>query len=405
MSAQPFGFNVHLRYIKDIGAFYKRMDSLRPASLTIMIDKDEHIPHVLDLAARYQNTLIVARPYHEMDASFHLRPENDPLDRYWVASPADFIARWGVLGKGKNLSLYTMNEPLLKEDTPSERIERFNEWWRLTLPLARKEGVCLTGPNFGMGLPGLNAALSEWDERLDPFLRLLSQHRDHVYLGLHEYDPESQPFHMGRLMFMLARCKTMGIEPPRILLTEFGTDATTSPKNGYRARGWGGDLYLRKLTPAIRNIYMPLVEQGLLVGWHLFSYGNSGNWAAFDVETDQVFFDTLATIIASGSLKPTRPIPVVTVPDKPTQEAPVVKPNPTPQPPPQSIGEGEQSPARIKRTITITAETTDEEWAQIGVVAVSALDALSKLAGLGEPIKTLLSRIVISDLSEGATAS
>lgn len=399
---QPNGFNIHLRYVKDIGKLYRRMDSLQPAVQTVMIDKDEHIPFVLDLAARYPQTLIVGRVRDVNDGGFHTEPVNDPQQRKYIASPNDFLNRWGALGQGKNLSLYTLNEPMCKEDMTDDEIKRLTDWYVETVNLAKGRGISLTGPNFGYGQPGLNRPVNDqWDARLDPLLYNLSANRDTMFLALHEYGP-GEPHHLGRLLFMLARCHELKILAPKIVIPEFGLDSTTSPQNGYKARGLSGDAYVKQMSPVIKRIYMPLVEQGILLGWCFFSYGNSGGWDAFDVEDDEPFFDTLSYAIASGSMKPTKPIP----PYFPPPEPPVViEPPPAPVEPPPPAPEVPPEPALKKFIYTITVEATDEQMAQVATLSALALDALNKLAGASGPIKELLSHLSIQYQSpqEGQT--
>jgi hypothetical protein len=330
MSVQPFGFNVHLRYVQDIGKLHERMRFFKPSVCVVMADdnpppKEDQTVYIQEFAARYPQTLIVARVKHDHDAGYHMPPPNDPQKREYIASPIDFLNKWGHLGRN-NMTLYALNEPLASEQTTDADVQKLIKWCTEVIELAVQRGISVTIGNFGMGQPALNKQLNEWDSRFDPLLILLSKYRDHVFAGLHEYGPE-EPFHWGRILFMLARCKKLGIQPPRVVVSEFGVDATTDKRNGYKARGWSGDFYVRQMVDVYKNVYMPLVDQGIVKGTCLFSYGNSGGWGSFDVEGDQSFFDTLTNVIGSGSLKPTRPIPPITVPDPPPD--PVIVPPPT----------------------------------------------------------------------------
>lgn len=328
MSVQPFGFNIHLRYVQDIGKLHERMRFFKPSVCVVMVDdnpppKEDQTVYIQEFAARYPQTLIVARVKHDHDAGYHMPPSHNPDNREYVASPVDFLNKWGHLGRN-NMTLYALNEPLASEQTTDADVQKLIKWCTEVIELAVQRGISVTIGNFGMGQPALNKSLNEWDSRFDPLLILLSKYRDHVFAGLHEYGPE-EPFHWGRILFMLARCKKMGIQPPRVVISEFGVDATTDKRNGYKARGWSGDFYVRQMVDVYKNVYMPLVDQGIVKGTCLFSYGNSGGWGSFDVEGDKPFFDTLETVIGSGGLKPTRPIPPITTPD------------PTPEPPPPIV--------------------------------------------------------------------
>lgn len=343
MNQNPFGFNIHLRYVKDIGKLYERMDAIKPAVCVVMVDdnpppKEDQTPYIQQFAAKYPNTLIVGRVKHDHDAGYHLPPPNDPQHRTDIASPNDFLNKWGHLGRG-NISLYALNEPLASEKTSAADIEELILWCVMTIKEAVRRGISLTIGNFGMGQPALNTNGTEWDARFDPILKLCSQYRDTIFLGLHEYGPE-EPFQWGRINFMLARCRTLGIEPPRVILSEFGVDATTDKRNGYRARGWDGDYYMRRLIEVYNLIYMPLIAQGIIKGTTLFSYGNSGGWESFDVETDAAFFATLDTALKAGSFKVVTPPP-----------APVPTPPPTPPDAPMP-----RSEIDIRKIATLRAE-------------------------------------------------
>lgn len=335
MSVQPFGFNIHLRYLKDIGKLHERMRALKPSVCVVMVDdnpppKEDQTVYIQEFAARYPQTLIVARVKHDHDAGYHLPPPNDPEKRPYVASPTDFLNKWGHLGKN-NMTLYALNEPLASEKTDDADIQKLIKWGSEVIEQAVSRGVSVTIYNFGMGQPALNATTTEWDKRFDPLLVQLSKHRDTIFLGLHEYGPEER-YHWGRLEFMLARCAALKIPPPRIIISEFGVDATTDKRNGYKARGWSGDFYMHKMVDIYSRLYMSLVDQGIVKGTCLFSYGNSGGWGSFDVEDDKPFFDTLTDAITSGSMKSAKPLPP---PEPPAPALPFV-------PIPAHIGNGEQ---------------------------------------------------------------
>jgi len=312
MITQPFGFNIHLRYVKDIGKLHERMRALNPSVCVVMVDdnpppKEDQTIYIREFAARYPQTLIVARVKHDHDAGYHKPPVNDPENRPYVASPTDFINKWGHLGRN-NMTLYALNEPLASEKISDAEVATLIKWGSEVVELAVKQGVSVTIYNFGMGQPALNSTATEWDKRFDPLLIQLSKYRDTIFLGLHEYGPDER-YHWGRLEFMLARCAALKIPPPKVVITEFGVDATTDKRNGYKARGWSGDLYMRKLVDIYSRLYMSLVDQGIVKGTCLFSYGNSGGWGSFDVEDDQSFFDTLNAATTTGDMKSTKPPP------------------------------------------------------------------------------------------------
>ena len=98
------------------------------------------------------------------------------------------------------------------------------DWCVSVLKLAHQQGLRLVIGNFGVGHP---------DEKLiingafDPLIRALSGSPSK--LGLHEYwniNPVAeQPYHLGRFKYWLDRCKVLGVEDVKIIITEHGRDA------------------------------------------------------------------------------------------------------------------------------------------------------------------------------------
>lgn len=393
----PFGFNVHLRYMKDYGKFLRRMNDLNPAVLTVMVDdnpggKEDQTVYIKALAASLPKTLIVARVKHKMDGGYHTKPVGDP--RYWVASPTDFLNKWGDLGRG-NMTLYSLNEPNGKVPDVEHK-DRLVRWCCETMDEAAKRGISLTLPNFGTGLPDLGLT-SEWDATFDPILIALSKYRDQHYIGLHEYLP-GEPYRVGRLLFMLARCQTLNIPPPKIIITELGVDNDVSAdtRNGYKSRNWSGDYYMRALAATYKHTYSSLVGSGKLIGTCAFCYGNSGGWESFDVEDDQVFFDTLQALINSGGLTPTKPIPIIVPPPAPPTVEPPLPPAPPPaDPPPQ--------PARREREFKIIITATDEEAADIAARLMQLANAFTGFSDLWRSVKPIISIHDLSLKKEGTT--
>jgi hypothetical protein len=157
-------------------------------------------------------------------------------------------------------------------------------------------------------------------------LAALSKGRDLHTLGLHEYLPE--PGRIGRFKAMIERCTMLGIQPPRMVVTEFGWDSDGGSQNGYKSRGIDGADYAMKLIDLVETVYRPYVDDGTLLGLNVFSYGNSGSWANYDVENDVGFWDT----ISGWHYEPTpipkpepAPAPVVPPPTITTNYAEVVK--------------------------------------------------------------------------------
>src|SRR5690348_14392486 len=122
------GFNVHLRYLKSKSRFFERMRRLQPSTLTVMIDDSAHWPYIKEVASVLPETLVVARVKTDNDGGYHTKPQApEHKDRYWIASPDDFLSTWGHLGQD-NMSLYALNEPSGAVGDAGQ-VERLNQWF------------------------------------------------------------------------------------------------------------------------------------------------------------------------------------------------------------------------------------------------------------------------------------
>jgi hypothetical protein len=323
---RPISVNAHIRYMKAYeGGFLPWIKQLNPAVLVTMVDdnppgKEDQTPYIQQLAAQIPHTRVVARVKHDLDGGFHTKPQTDP--RRWVADPDDFLNKWGHLGK-RNMSLYALNEPDdgIDDDgkVDPEKVKRLNEWCVAVMEKAAARDISVTIANFGTGIPA--EVTRQWHFAFDPILCCLSKYRDLHLLGLHEYLPD-EVFRVGRFRFMLSRCKELGIPPPRVIITEHGVDTDGGPRNGYRSRGWSGAQYGDILLDVYQRIYRPFVESGVIAGLCVFSYGNSGGWESFDVESDKDFKDKL---LAAPE--------IVVKADPPSPQPPSTPPDPDPVPP------------------------------------------------------------------------
>lgn len=311
----PLGVNAHLAYV-DIGKLIERMQWLRPRTLVGFIDSDNDMPKVRTLKAALPDTLVIGRAYLKdgVEGKFHLQPEAPGDIREYIAAPADVVNRWGDLGK-IGMSLNVHNEP--GTDDP-DRVTRLVKWTCDALDYAVTQAVHLTVLNLATGHPRLSG--KQWDYLFDPLLLTLSKYRDWHTLGLHEYLPEDG--RIGRFKAMIERCKVLGIQPPRVVMTEFGVDSGPGEKvNGYKSRGWDGADYAMKLIDLVERVYRPYLDDGTLLGLNVFSYGNSGIWNNYDVSTDQGYWDTLKDWhYQPTAVKPVEVIPVDILVDKKAPE-------------------------------------------------------------------------------------
>lgn len=260
-------------------------------------------------------------------------------------------------GVPDNLYLYTCNEVGWSAALINWHVQV------MKLAIQRKRRLCIL--NMGVGQPGP----TNWAEAKE-LLTLASQHRDLFIIGLHEYSggvitsgliggdpkfiqPETWPsaqqaraltrWHSGRLKFLTDYCKEIGIQQPRIVITEAGFDATgdigawlnhlrfTPPNksiNGWKTlidqwRDWwpswsAQEAYAKQILWAQDALWTD-AEGVLLFGW-----GDSGGWGNYDVS---------GSIAMQGLFENATPAPVVDIPPTPPVVVPP-PPQPTEPPPP-----------------------------------------------------------------------
>jgi hypothetical protein len=219
------------------------------------------------------------------------------------------------------------------------------DWHIKLMELAAPRGIKLVIGNWSVGTP----QPEQWS-MARPMLELLDQHRDLFVLGLHEYaagvitsglvggapdDPrhpnfvpvENWPhdvspltmFHCGRFQFLVKYCQSIGLRPPRIMLTEHGFDDVSDIKpwlNGLRVRGpymnvrgwkslqdqwsdWYGGrgwsaqrAMFEQLAWADRTIYRSTPVEAQCI----FCWGHtSSEWEQFDVADAKEFHSLLET--------------------------------------------------------------------------------------------------------------
>ncbi len=293
--------NAHLGYIKDWPKFIERMRRLNPAVILAYIDDMAQDAKIYELKSALPDTKVIARIKEDKfltannlsDGGFHL----EGGDGGYRMSPASFLNRYGRLGQG-GLVLYALNEANGYGDEA-----RLVTWVLELIDLADARNISLCLINFATGHPAERD--DQWMHRkegensgatFDPILIRLANSNTH-FMGLHEYLP-GEGWRVGRLWKMVRRCRALGINTPRCIITEWGVDATHGEKsgpNGYRSRGWTSIVYFS----ALNNIYFAwlkaLVDSGILLGMCIFSYGNSGGWVAFDIENDKDFNELMIT--------------------------------------------------------------------------------------------------------------
>lgn len=258
-----------------------------------------------------------------------------------------------------NLYLYTCNETGWSSALIKWHVEV------MKLAIQRKRRLCIL--NMGVGQP----APTNWAEAKE-LIALASGHRDLFIVGLHEYaggvitsgliggdpkfiQPETWPapsqakaltrWHCGRYKFLMDYCKELGIQPPRVVITEAGFDFTgdigpwlnklrfTPPNksiNGWKTLvdqwrdwwpTWSAETAYAKQILWAQDALWTDAEAVLLFGW-----GDSGGWQAYDVSgalAMQELFEA-ATPAPPVEVPPPVPIPapIPLPPEPPTQPAP-----------------------------------------------------------------------------------
>lgn len=296
MIQSPLSFNAFLPKIHNYPRFIKRMQKLNPRALVALVDSDNDIPMIERLKGDLPNTKIVGRVVVEdTDGKFHQKPQAQGDTRDWVASPSDFMNRWGRLGRSGR-TLYALNEPgTAYEATKADEvanIERLVKWTCQTLQMGTLSDTSVCALNMGTGQPGL--VNGEWDPIFDPILKLPPGTWDRHLIGLHEYLPK--PGRILRLKALVKRCETLKVQPPKLLITEAGWDFDPNSGeptwyNGYRSRSRSGEIFFNDMRTLIEVDYRPYIDAGILLAVCVFCYGcSSSRWNAYDVEEDDGFW-------------------------------------------------------------------------------------------------------------------
>lgn len=328
MARSRVSYNIHAQVVKNHDRLMSHLQVLNPVAVLVLDGKGlgREIKQMLP------NTQVIIREYGSKgDDTIHLQ-----------MSPEQFLKERAHLAEGQQYLLYTSNEPGFDKN--------IIDWHVQLMELAAKQGVPLVIGNFAVGIP----RPEEWSQARR-MLELLDQHRDLFVLGLHEYgcgvmtsglvggapnDPahpnyiltQNWPakatgltqFHCGRFNFLIQYCQSVGIKPPRIMLTEHGMDdlsdikswsSTLKVRSGYlNVRGWksltdqwiewyGGQgwsperAYFEQLKWADQAVYQGSIVEAQCI----FSWGHSSDmWEQFDI-AEAAELQTLLEDYARGS--------------------------------------------------------------------------------------------------------
>lgn len=214
------------------------------------------------------NTIVMHRAYSVLEG-----------DEWFYRSPQNMINQWNLEGS-KEIVRYTTNEPSYGAGNIAQFINNQVELMRL----ARLNGITLVVGNFAVG----NFRAEDINNgSYDSFLRAINQYNH--YLGLHEYTTVALPFgvgqwnvnrlldrtqvqvaswplasaipvrlwsgelppywHLRRGDWFLLRADYLGIQRPKIILTEFGWDNLSDVKQYIEPlrNQFGIDKYFRDM--------------------------------------------------------------------------------------------------------------------------------------------------------------
>jgi hypothetical protein len=286
-----------------------------------------------------------------------------PDENAWHTPPLDYVNRYAPT-VGSDLYLVLNNESGFSQE--------FLDWTLAVMKLCVERKVHAAVLNLNTGTP----KPEEWP-KARAILELASQHSELFVVSLHEYagavvtsglyggwpdnagvapgqsggknliPPENWPksidgvtaFHMGRYHFLLSYCKSIGLKPPRIIITESGFDTTGdilgfldkqprtppySSLSGWKTlvnawkRFWpqwtAMQAYFNQIRYAIETYYQD-AEAVLVFGWV-----NGGEWDFDDLSQQQEWQDALEAYVSAPAPTP----------------APVPQPVPVPEPTPQA---------------------------------------------------------------------
>jgi hypothetical protein len=344
------GYNIHAQRVPDRDKLMKHLAKVRPAAVLVM----DGVQLAREIKAMLPEATVISRIY----------PDDDIQNRI---SPKQWLDQRGPQAEG-GIVQYTSNEAGFSPNLINWHIE--------LMEMAAKTRTPLIIGNMSVGTPGAE----DWaaGKRL---LELLDQHRDLFILGLHEYacgvitsgflggypdnagvapnsgqqgrnliPPANWPspaeaalmtmFHCGRFKFVVRYCASVGIKPPRIILTEHGFDdlddiegwanklQMTPPykdirgwkscanqwRKWYEPLGWSPQRAMfEQLAYADRTIYQGSVVEAQLI----FCWGHTSDmWDQFDVAQADEFQGLMEGYAATPAQPPTFPqLPAVDDPN------------------------------------------------------------------------------------------
>jgi len=275
--------NIHGHNVVDKPRLLNFLQQLQPAAVLVL----DNYSLAREIKGLLPACSVIFREY-ERDKKLHI----DFTPEQWLNAHAH-QAEGGII-------LHVMNEQSFDKDVL--------KWLCDLMRLAAPRRIPLIVGNWAVGNP-----LPEQWPMAKEFLQLLDQHRDLFIMGLHEYaggvvtsglyggypdnagvtpgqpggmnliPPENWPkdvstvtrYHMGRFKFMVDYCQSIGLKPPRIILTEHGFDDTSDIK------AWEDTL--QRTSPYLN-----------IRGWKTLVATWSNWFGRLDWSTQRAYFEQLA---------------------------------------------------------------------------------------------------------------
>lgn len=296
------GLNVHGHNVANRAALAQHLSRTKPRWLLVL----DNLDLAKDIKQSCPATNVIFRAWPDEALHTRFTPQQ------WVSQK---------LAERGDLWFHTHNEPGFSDAVL--------DWTAQVIELAASGGLKVVVLNLSAGTP----APEDWKRpAARRVLEALDKHRATAVLGLHEYfggvvtsgfvggfptriQPADWPpsvaditcWHCGRFRLLMSACADMGIQPPRIVLTEHGADDMSDIKawldtlqktpphgsiRGWRTleaqwrawwTGWTADrAYFEQLAYADRVIYAGSPVEAQLV----FCYGaSSADWQQFNIET------------------------------------------------------------------------------------------------------------------------
>lgn len=253
------GLNVLANFVRDRAALSAWLKPSRPGAVVVMDDAAFAQQVKRDVPA----AVVIHRTYHPDDHRWHE-----------VTTPRAWLDAHQATG-GNGVIIQCLNEP-----SGYTNLTALVTWCVDVMKQAHDRGIALCLPNFAVGHP--DTALVA-NGALDGLLRALAAYPEMV-CGLHEYwrnDPTAEPYLIGRFRAILDRARVIGVDAPRIVLTEYGRDVAGGLNDGWRGAGLTEERYAELLTTTHKRVYAPYNIPACVFG---YGRGADDEWQSFSVE-------------------------------------------------------------------------------------------------------------------------